>query len=295
VIATAAPVGAAGGISWLHRLSPIPKLAWLGAVVVYAFASFAAVPLGVIVVVGLALAASGGVLPGVLRAMLALAPLAASILALQAINPAACGGVCTPAVQLGPLTVSEQGVARGLLLVVRILAMEVAALLVFQTTRPPDLFAGLARLHVPYVLNFMISLTLQLVPLLEREVRIVVAAQRARGMRGTGFGALVPAFVPVFAGTVERAERLAISLESRGFGASGPRTSYRRVRFGAVDRVLAVAGVVAGVLGVVSALASGGAATPIAVPAPLAVAIFVVAIIVFAGTLVAGVRAVTRA
>jgi energy-coupling factor transporter transmembrane protein EcfT len=263
-------------------------------VVAYAFVSFAPAPLAAIVVAGLALAVSAGILPGVLRATLALAPLAASILALQAINPAACAGACTPAAQLGPLTISEQGVARGLLLVLRILAMEVAALVVFQTTRTQDLFAGLARLRVPYVLNFMIALTLQLVPLLEREVRIVLAAQRARGMRGTGLGALVPALVPVFAGAVERVERLAISLESRGFGASGPKTSYRRVRFGARDRVLAVAGVVAGVLGVAAALAWGGGAAPTAVPAPLAVAVFVLAVAVFVGTVLAAGMALTR-
>ena len=190
-----------------------------------------------------------------LRALVVLAPLAASILVLQAINPAACGGHCTAAANLGPLTISTEGVARGLLLVLRILAMEVAALVVLQTTRPPDLFAGLARLRVPYVLNFMVALTLQLVPVLQGEVRIVVAAQRARGMRGTGFGALVPAFVPVFAGTVERAERLAISLESRGFGAAGPKTSYRRVGFAPGDRVLALAGVIAGIGGVAASLA----------------------------------------
>ena len=104
----------------------------------------------------------------------------------------------------------------------RILAMEVAAIVVLQTTHPSDLFAALARLRVPYLLNVMIALTLQLVPVLQREVGTVLAAQRSRGMRGSGFAAVIPAFVPVFAGTVERVQQLAISLESRGFGAIGP-------------------------------------------------------------------------
>ena len=87
---------------------------------------------------------------------------------------------------LGPFTVYVEGVARGLTFVLRILAMEVAAIVVLQTTHPSDLFAALARLRVPYVLNLMIALTLQLVPVLQREVGIVLAAQRARGMRGSG-------------------------------------------------------------------------------------------------------------
>src|SRR5262245_26598568 len=110
---------------WLHRLSPIPKLAWLASVVVYALVSFAAWPLALLAAGGLAVAASAGILRGVLRALLALAPLAASILVIQSINPAACGTTCTAAAHLGPLTIWTEGVERGLVLVVRILAMEV--------------------------------------------------------------------------------------------------------------------------------------------------------------------------
>ena len=289
-----APVAGTGG-SWLHRLSPIPKLAWLAAAVVYAFISFAFAPLAAIVLVGLLIALSAGILAGVLRGLLVLAPLAASILALQAINPAACGGACTPAATIGPLTVSTEGVARGLLLVVRILAMEVAALVVFQSTRPADLFAGLARLRVPYTLNFMLALTLQLVPALEREATSVVAAQRARGMRRSGLAALVPAIVPVFAGTVDRVERLAIGLESRGFGASGPKTSYRRVGFTPLDAAAALVGVAVGVVGVALAFlnpsAGGG---PAGIPAPVAVVVFVVALVVFAASVARLVTAVDR-
>ena len=171
----------------------------------------------------------------VLRALALLAPLAAAIVVLQAIAPVACGTVCAPAAPLGPFAIYEEGVARGLTFVVRILAMEVAAIVVLQSTHPSDLVAGLSRLRVPYLLTVMVALTLQLVPVLQREVGIVLAAQRARGMRGTGLGAVVPALVPVFAGTVERVQQLAISLESRGFGAAGPRTSYRRVGFSAAD------------------------------------------------------------
>jgi energy-coupling factor transport system permease protein len=282
------------GASWLHVLSPIPKLAWLASVVVYAFVSFAAWPLAAIAGAGIAIAASAGILRSVVRALLALAPLAASILVIQAINPAACGASCTPAAQVGPLTVWIEGVERGLVLVVRILAMEVAALVVFQTTQPTDLFAALARLRVPYLFNVMLALTLQLVPVLEREVRIVLAAQRARGMHRSGFAALVPAFVPVFAGAFERVERLAIGWESRGFGASGPRTSWRRIRYGPEDRLLAVAGLAAGVVGVASAALGWQAPAPsIVLPAGLAVAIVAAAVAVFASALVVASRALS--
>ena len=280
---------------WLHRLSPIPKLAWLASVVAYALVSFAATPLVLIAAAGLAVAASAGILRGVVRALLALAPLAASILVIQSINPAACGASCTAAAHVGPLTIWTEGVGRGLVLVVRILAMEVAALVVFQTTQPTDLFAALARLRVPYLLNVMLALTLQLVPVLEREVRIVLSAQRARGMRRSGFAALVPAFVPVFAGAFERVERLAIGWESRGFGSVGPSTSWRRIRFGSGDRLLAIAGLALGAVGVASAALGWRAPAPaVELPAGLAVAIVAMAVAVFAGALVVASRSLSR-
>ena len=288
-------LGFVPGDSWLHRLSPIPKLAWLAAIVAFAFASFDPVALGLIVVVGLVIAISAGIARSLARAVAVLAPLAAAILVLQSIAPTACATGCTPIAAAGPFAVYAEGVARGLVFVLRILAMEVAAIVVLQTTHPSDLFAALARLRVPYVLNLMIALTLQLVPVLQREVGIVLAAQRSRGMRGSGFAAVIPAFVPVFAGTVERVQQLAISLESRGFGATGPRTSYRRVGFTAADAALAVAGIVLGVAGVWASLAGVRVVAIGPLPATLALAVFLVALAVFVASLVRAFVAIGRA
>ena len=99
----------------------------------------------------------------------------------------------------------------------------------------------------------------------------------------------------MFAGTVERVHQLAISLESRGFGASGPRTSYRRVGFSGAERVLAVAGVAAGVLGVVAALAGPVKAPVLEVSAPVAVAVFAVAAVVFVAGIARAFLAIARA
>ena len=64
------------------------------------------------------------------------------------------------AVQLGPITIYQEGISHGLSLMSRVLAMEVVAIAVLMTTHPSDLFSALARLHVPYILNFMLAMTL---------------------------------------------------------------------------------------------------------------------------------------
>jgi len=298
VSATLSPAseGRLPSTTWLARMSPIPKLAWLLAVVCVAFVTYHPVPLLVITVMALVLALVAGVTRAVATGLLVLAPLAASIIVVQSTAPAVCGA-CTPAASLGPFTIYQEGLARAVSLITRVLAMEVTAIVVFATTRPTDMAAALRRLRVPYTLVFMVSMTLELVPVLRREVGVVLAAQQARAMRRSGFAAVVPAFVPVFAGTLERMQQLAISLESRGFGRTGPRTSFRQVGFGVLDRVLTLAAVVAGIAGVVLGLTAWGAkqVPVVEVPAPLAIGLVLASAVVFAAVVLAGVRAIVRA
>src|SRR5690606_4201785 len=107
---------------------------------------------------------------------------------------------------------------------------------------PSDLFTSLAKLKMPYILNFMLAMTLQLIPVFQREVGIIMSAQKSRGMKGSGFSAVLPSFVPVFVGAIERVQQLSISLESRGFGSDGVKTSYRQVTGRPVDWALGIAG-----------------------------------------------------
>ncbi len=285
------------GTSWLHRLDPVSKLAWVLAVILFAFSSYHPVPLLAVALVGLGMAVSAGIAGPLLRILLVFAPIVASMIVIQTIAPATCSNACTPAAQLGPVTLYQEGMSHSLSLVSRVLAMEVVALAVLMTTHSSDLFAAFARLRVPYVLNFMVSMTLQLVPVLQREVGVVLSAQKSRGMRASGFGSIVPSFVPVFAGAFERMQQLAISLESRGFGSSGPKTSYRRVGIGWVDAMIAIAGLVAGAIGVVLGftLWSVDQAPSLVLAPMLTVWVFLLAAVVFIGIIAAAVLAVARA
>jgi energy-coupling factor transport system permease protein len=284
------------GTSWLHKLSPIAKFTWLIAIMCFAFASYNPWPLFAIAIIGLLMAASAGILKGVGRVLLVFAPVTASMLVIQAIAPAICSNTCTPVTQVGPFTIYQEGISHGLSLVARVLSMEVVAVAVLLTTHPSDMFAAFARLKMPYVLNFMLAMTLQLIPVLQREVQVVLSAQRSRGMKSTGFGSLIPSFVPVFAGAFERVQQLAISLESRAFGSSGKKTSYRQISFGPVDFVVAILGIVVGVLGTIAGIVfwSAGNTPVIILPVWLTVAIFLVAATMFIGVIVIAVVALAR-
>ncbi len=285
------------GTSWLHRLNPISKLAWVLAVIFFAFASYNPFPLFAIALVGFAMGLSAGIGKPLLRILVVFAPVTASMIVIQTLAPATCSNTCTAAAQLGPFTLYQEGMSHSLSLVSRVFAMEIIALGVLMTTHPSDLFAAFAKLRVPYILNFMVSMTLQLVPVLQREVSIVLSAQKSRGMKSSGFGSIVPSFVPVFAGALERVQQLSISLESRAFGSTGAKTSYRQVRFGPIDAVIAVIGLVAGVIGTVLGFTLWSAQeTPsLVLPPVLTAAIFLIAAAMFIGVIAVAIQAIARA
>lgn len=291
------PITHARGTSWLHGLNPIAKLTWVAAVVVVAFAVYHPGPLLAIAIVGLGLSVSAGIGRALVRVLVVLAPVTASMIVIQTLAPATCQGPCTAAAELGPLTLYREGMSHSLSLVSRVLAMEIVALGVLISTHPSDLFAAFARLRMPYTLNFMLSMTLQLIPVLQREVSIVLSAQRSRGMRSTGFGSIIPSFVPVFVGAFERVQQLSISLESRGFGSSVRRTSYRRVRFDRVDAIVVGLGLAAAVVGLVGGLTMWNAdGTPtLVLPPAVTLAVFLLAAAMFLGVILVGIRSIARA
>jgi energy-coupling factor transport system permease protein len=284
------------GTSWLHRLDPAAKLAWLLPLALFCFTTYRPLPLGAMLLGGLLVAATARILQQLLRVMAVFLPIAASIIVIQAVAPAACGGPCLATVGLGPLDIHTEGLSHGVSLALRVTSFQVVAFAVLLTTRPTDLFASLGRLRVPYLVTFMIATTMQLVPILQREVGLVIAAQRARGMRGTGFGALLPSFVPVAAAAVERVQQLAVSLEARGFGLRGPKTSYHGSSAGPADAAIGVAGTggmtilfVYGLLNWSEAQSSVLALSPTA-----SVALFLAAAAVFAAVVAVAVRTVAR-
>jgi energy-coupling factor transporter transmembrane protein EcfT len=279
------------GRSWLHRASPLPKLAWLGATLLVVLVTFEPVVLLLGITAGVGLALSSGTGRVAARTAVAVAPVAASIVVIQALAPAACRPVCTAVTTFGPFTIYAEGLSRALVLVARLLALELVTVPLLGTMHPADLFAALRRLRLPYEGALMLSLSLQLIPVLRRELDEVLAAQRARGFRGRGLGALAQAVVPVVGAAFDRMSSLVMGLEARGLGATGPRTSYRRVALGPAGMAAIALAAVVAILGVGAAVAR--APSPPwtgSFPPPVAIAIVAAALVTFVLVLARGAR-----
>ena len=238
------PITMIPGDSPIHKIAPLPKLAWSLGVLIISFMTRNPAILGTITLAGLALTIVAQVVKPMIKVMSILFPVYVIAIFLQSIAPA-FPQPWIPIASIGPLTIYQVGIYSGITLFLRAFGMTLFAMVTIMTTHPSDLFASLQKIGLPYVLNFILTVTLQLIPILQREFATVLSAQKSRGMKGTGFGAVLPSMVPVFVGAIERVQQLSISLESRAFGSTGQKTSYRNVTMRGMDYAILITGLLA--------------------------------------------------
>nr|WP_237704700.1 energy-coupling factor transporter transmembrane component T [Nesterenkonia sp. F] len=148
---------------------------------------------------------------------------------------------------LGFTTVSAGSLELGVAMGARALAIVIPSVLVFSTTDPTDLADGLAqqlRLPARFVLGALAAM--RLLGLLAQHWTTIGHARRARGIGAHGglvarIGATLSQAFGLLVQAIRIATRLAVTMESRGFGA-GPRTWARPARTDAADVGLILGG-----------------------------------------------------
>lgn len=151
--------------------------------------------------------------------------------------------------QLGSFAIYEEGIARGTVVVVRLLLLILAASLFTLTTSPIDMTDGLGwllkplgRLGIP-VSSFalMMSITLRFIPVVWEEADRIQKAQLLRGasLRSGPWHrrlqALRALFIPLLLSVFRRADELAAAMATKGYQENRPRTRWRVLAFGRLD------------------------------------------------------------
>lgn len=222
----------------LQRLSAGPKILWLLAVTVAAFA--ARTPAAVLALVAGAAVCARVAGVGWRRVGEAVAP-AAVVLALALAANALVADGTGDVTLLGPVGVSLPGLVRGVTAVLRIVAL-VAWALVYTASTPSQAtvdalsraLAPLGRLGAPVESWAMVaSLVLRFVPLCGEELVRVRDAQGARGVALDGGGPVARlarwrlVLAPLVVALFRRADESARAMADRCWG-YGPRTAERR-------------------------------------------------------------------
>lgn len=152
-------------------------------------------------------------------------------------------GADEPSLLTGPVAITPAGIVFGLTVVCRLLAIFAASMLFVLTTNPVDLVVALIQqARLPVRVGYAIFAAYRFMPLVHEEFENIQAAHHVRDMaadRGIVARArqLFGYAIPLLAISVRRAERVALAMDARGFGARADRTYYRQTAFARADAV----------------------------------------------------------
>lgn len=125
----------------------------------------------------------------------------------------------------GWLPVTEEGVLYGIAMSLRVMCLVSPFSVILSTTQPRDIIMALVeQLHVPYDYAFLFTTTLRFMPVVGAEVNTISQAQRSRAYPVEGWNpirklqALIPLSMPIVFIAIEKADRLGLCMDLRGYG-----------------------------------------------------------------------------
>ncbi len=157
----------------------------------------------------------------------------------------------TPLVSVGPLVVTREGIRLAAMMSFRLVFLVLFASFLTLTTSPMELADGIESLFSPLVrfgfpaheLAMMMTISLRFIPTLLDEADRIMKAQIARGAKldqGNFFRRLqsfLPVLIPLFVIVFQRAEDLAVAMESRCYKGGSGRTRMNPLRWRNSDSI----------------------------------------------------------
>jgi len=225
-------------VRFLHALNPIAKLAApLPVMVALLFTRGVAIPLAFIAL-ALVLLLIGARLSGrALAVLLVGLPVGVLVLGFTLgvwVDPSriddASAAASVVLVEVGGWQFTLAAYLVGLATALRIAALLVLSLIAGLTTTGPELVRALVQnLRVPYRLGYTALAALRFVPRFGHELEVIRAAHRVRGTesgRGpvAGVRRTISYAIPLLASAIRHAERVALAMDARAFGAHPTRT-----------------------------------------------------------------------
>lgn len=239
---------------FLHALNPLAKLlAPLPAMIALLFTRDLATPLA-FSVIAIAMLLIGAQLSARARVILLVGtPIGVALLGVSLgvwIDPervdASWAAASVVLIEVGDWRFTLAAYLIGLATALRIAAIVLLSLLAGLTTTGPELVRALVQnLRVPYRLGYTALAALRFAPRFRHELEVIRAAHRVRGI-DAGRGPIaavrrtVSYAVPLLASAIRHAERVALAMDARAFGAHATRTERVISRWRPRDTVFVV-------------------------------------------------------
>lgn len=233
--------------SVIHKLDPRTKLMAtmiyiLSLFIFRSLAGFAAVTLGLFLVILLSKVPIGYMVKGV-KAIVVI------LLITVVFNLFLTPGETL--VSFWKLRITEEGLKNAVFMTVRLIYLILGSSVLTLTTTPNQLTDGLEKslkplnkIHVPvHEISMMMSIALRFIPILIEETDKIMKAQLARGADFESGNlvkkakAMVPLLVPLFISAFRRANDLALAMEARCYHGGEGRTKMKPLKYKGADGI----------------------------------------------------------
>lgn len=231
-------------VRFLHRLNPLAKLlAPVPAMVLLVFVRDLATPLAFLALASAVILIGARMTARVAIMLFVVVPVLTAIMTAGFAVWTDPGGVSH---DITVLTIGDWSLYGGAVYIgaatgLRLAAILALALIAGVTTTGPDLARSLVQqLRVPYRVGYAAIAAFRFVPRFRRELDIIRHAHRVRGRAHGPFAAIGRGFgyiVPLLASAIRHAERVALTMDARAFGAYPDRTERHDVPFRTRDIV----------------------------------------------------------
>ena len=226
------------GDSLLHRLNPVAKLLFAVLFAITCFCTGNIFFLCGMLVLGIAMAASCGMMRQTIGLMKAVAVFSIILAVLLVFTtPQGDKLVDLPWGYIGTGSLLAAATT-----VVRLEAAAIPLFLTFYVTKITDLSNSVVKvLHVPYKYAFTFASTVHFIPVFMNDMKGIMEAQTARGVEFDVGGIvnkvrlMVPLCVPLLVSSVRKTNSAAIAAEVRGFNLRTRESGYKQYPFAAMD------------------------------------------------------------
>lgn len=241
------------GYSPVHKLDPRTKIILATLFIVAVFVANNPVSFLLLVAVTLTLIAISRISFRVI--MKSIKPIVFILLFTAIINVFMTVGDGEPFVSFWVLKIYEEGIARAILMALRVIILIVgSSVLLTYTTSPIALTDGIEALLSPlkkiklpvHTFAMMMSIALRFIPTLVEETEKIMNAQKSRGADFTTGSlvqrakALIPILVPLFVSSFKRAEELATAMECRCYRGDNNRTKLVKLEYRGRDFIFMI-------------------------------------------------------
>ena len=155
----------------------------------------------------------------------------------------------TVLVQWGSVKLTQEGIMKAILIVLRLMFLIFSTSILTLTTSPMQLTDGMESLMKPlnrirfpvHEMAMMMSIALRFIPTLAEETDRIMKAQMARGAEFDSGNLIkkaknmVPLLVPLFVSAFKRADELALAMESRCYKGGEGRTKMKVLQMAGRD------------------------------------------------------------